>query len=62
MNIGMYIYDHAEGLDFSGPFEVFSPASRVCPGEDPFSVFLIGQSGGTVTARAGFRVVPHWGI
>lgn len=23
MNIGIYIYDHAEVLDFSGPFEVF---------------------------------------
>ncbi|HDV5405479.1 DJ-1/PfpI family protein, partial [Vibrio cholerae] len=24
MNIGIYIYDEAEVLDFSGPFEVFS--------------------------------------
>ncbi|EJL6834665.1 DJ-1/PfpI family protein, partial [Vibrio cholerae] len=23
MNIGIYIYDEAEVLDFSGPFEVF---------------------------------------
>lgn len=62
MNIGIYIYDHAEVLDFSGPFEVFSTASRVCPHEDPFSVFLIGQTGGAVTARAGFRVIPHCGF
>ncbi|HDV5442428.1 DJ-1/PfpI family protein, partial [Vibrio cholerae] len=26
MNIGIYIYDEAEVLDFSGPFEVFSTA------------------------------------
>ena len=26
MNIGIYIYDQAEVLDFSGPFEVFSVA------------------------------------
>ncbi|KAB7661284.1 DJ-1/PfpI family protein, partial [Plesiomonas shigelloides] len=24
MNIGIYIYDGAEVLDFAGPFEVFS--------------------------------------
>jgi hypothetical protein len=30
MNIGIYIYDRAEVLDFSDPFEVFSTASRVC--------------------------------
>ncbi len=29
MNIGIYIYQHAEVLDFSGPFEVFSTAKRV---------------------------------
>ncbi|MFT4610075.1 MAG: putative intracellular protease/amidase [Cellvibrionaceae bacterium] len=29
MNIGIYIYDNAEVLDFSGPFEVLSTASRL---------------------------------
>ena len=29
MNIGIYIYDQAEVLDFSGPFEVFSVANRL---------------------------------
>jgi hypothetical protein len=28
MNIGIYIYENAEVLDFAGPFEVFSVASR----------------------------------
>jgi len=62
MNIGIYIYDHAEVLDFSGPFEVFSTASRVCPEKDLFSVFLIGETGQPVTARAGYRVIPHHGF
>lgn len=62
MNIGIYIYDEAEVLDFSGPYEVFTTACRVCPGPAPFSVFLIGETGETVTARAGFRIHPHFGF
>jgi len=60
MNIGIYIYNRAEVLDFSGPFEVFSTASRVYRDNDPFDVFLIGEAGKAVTARAGYRVIPHY--
>ena len=56
MNIGIYIYNEAEVLDFSGPFEVFSTASRVSKTPNPFSVFLISETGKTVTARGGYKV------
>jgi transcriptional regulator GlxA family with amidase domain len=63
MNVGIYIYDDAEVLDFSGPFEVLSTASRVCDdGASPFAVFLIGETGEVVTARANFQVTPHYSI
>jgi len=62
MNIGIYIYDHAEVLDFSGPFEVFTTASRVCNEVDLFNVFLIGESGDPISARAGYRVIPNYGF
>ncbi|MGD9211533.1 MAG: DJ-1/PfpI family protein [Desulfobacteraceae bacterium] len=62
MKIGIYIYDQAEVLDFSGPFEVFSTALRVCSNEAPFEVFLIGETGEVVTARAGFKVIPNYGF
>ena len=62
MNIGIYIYNQAEVLDFAGPFEVFSTASRVCPDRDPFTAFLVSQTGEMVTARAGFRVAPDYGF
>ncbi|MDG4554285.1 MAG: DJ-1/PfpI family protein [Candidatus Competibacter sp.] len=62
MNIGIYIYDQAEVLDFSGPFEVFSTASRVCKGDNPFSVFLIAEEDRPVVARAGYRVIPDYTI
>ncbi len=61
-NIAIYIYDQAEVLDFSGPFEVFSTASRICDKAEPFNVFLISQTGNTVTARAGYRVIPDFGF
>lgn len=62
MNIGIYIYDQAEVLDFSGPFEVFTTASRVCPDNDPFQVFLIGETGETIAARAGYSINPSCGF
>lgn len=62
MNIGIYIYNNAEVLDFSGPFEVFSTASRICQDEEPFNVFMISQSGNTITARGGYKVTPNHGF
>ena len=62
MNIGIYIYDEAEVLDFSGPFEVFSTASRVSKTPNPFNVFLISETGKTVTARGGYEVNPTYSI
>ena len=62
MNVGIFIYDRAEVLDFSGPYEVFVTASRICPTGDPFNVFLIGETGETVTARGGYGVNPAFGF
>jgi transcriptional regulator GlxA family with amidase domain len=62
MNVGLYIYDQAEVLDFSGPFEVFSTASRICPSEAPFNVFLVSETGNTVHARGGYSVNPTFGF
>ena len=62
MNIGIYIYDNAEVLDFSGLFEVFTTATRIYTGEKPFNVFMIGETGEMVTARAGYQVKPTYGF
>jgi len=63
-NIGIYVFDDVEVLDFAGPFEVFSTASRVSrraqPGaEPPFEVFTVGASRSPVTARGGLVVQPR---
>jgi len=61
MNVGIYVSDDAEVLDFAGPFEVFSTAARLDRSLG-LTVFLIGESGGPVVARNGFRVLPHYTI
>ncbi|MBC3766066.1 DJ-1/PfpI family protein [Neptunicella marina] len=62
MNIGIYIYDNAEVLDFSGPFEVFSTANRLADVDKAFNVFLVAEKAGAVSARGGFSVNPHYGF
>ncbi|EIV8502277.1 DJ-1/PfpI family protein [Vibrio parahaemolyticus] len=58
MNIGIYIYDEAEVLDFSGPFEVFSTARRL--GAESWNVFLISETLEPIKARGGFTVLPDY--
>ncbi len=60
MNIGIYIYDDAEVLDFAGPFEVFSTAKRL--GAPNWSVFLVAEKAEPVKARGGFSVLPQYSI
>lgn len=61
--VGIFVFDEMEVLDFAGPFEVFTTASRVhartrSAGPAPFSVFTVGQSQEPVKARAGLTVTP----
>lgn len=62
--VGIYIYDQVEVLDFAGPYEVFSTANRVfqrtrLQASAPFQVALVGEARRTILARAGFPVEPH---
>lgn len=58
MNIGIYIYENAEVLDFSGPFEVLSTAKRLA--NNNWNVFLIAEEEAVVNARGGFPINPHY--
>ncbi|MFT2112425.1 DJ-1/PfpI family protein [Marinomonas sp. 2405UD68-3] len=62
MNIGIYIYEEAEVLDFSGPYEVFATASRLSEVGDPLNVFLVGESDAAIKARGGYLVLPNYGF
>jgi transcriptional regulator GlxA family with amidase domain len=66
-NVGIYIFDEVEVLDFAGPFEVFSTASRVKlriepKGSRPFEVFTVGDGKRTIQARGGLTVLPSFDI
>lgn len=58
MNIGIYIYENAEVLDFAGPFEVFSTAKRLVAKN--WNIFLLAETMEPVAARGGFNVLPDY--
>ena len=63
-NVGIFLFDNVEVLDFAGPFEVFSTASRVNarmhPGAVPlFKVFTVALSTQSISARGGLQIVPE---
>lgn len=63
--VGIYIFRDVEVLDFAGPYEVFSTASRVHQrshpqDEKPFSVQLIAADLGAIQARGGMSILPDF--
>jgi len=63
LHIGIHLFPEVEALDFAGPYEVFTTASRVAskrqPGAAlPFTVSAIAQGLAPVRARAGLQIVP----
>ena len=67
INIGIYVYDDVEVLDFAGPYEVFTTATRMHLRKSRddralFNVFTIGRTTAPVRARAGLKVDPDYSI
>ena len=65
--MGIYIYNEVEVLDFAGPFEAFSTASRVKARMNAdlpklFNVFTIGEKVTPILARGGLQIVPKYHI
>lgn len=62
LSVGILVFDNVEILDFSGPYEVFSTASRVhsrlSGASAPFRCFLIADQMRPVRARGGMKVLP----
>ena len=65
VTVGIFIFPDVEVLDFAGPYEVFTTASRVfkrtnSSQPEPFKVFTVARHTGTVKARAGLIVQPDY--
>jgi len=62
-SIGIYVYDDVAVLDVTGPYEVFTCATRVsamaAPDAPPFRVRTIGRTSALLRARAGLTVFPE---
>jgi transcriptional regulator GlxA family with amidase domain len=58
-NVGIFIFDGVEALDFTGPFEVFSVANELnefsC-----FDTFTFAERGGVVETVNGLQVLPKY--
>ena len=64
-NVAIYLFDEVEVLDFAGPFEVFSTASRLRVREEKppvFRVFTVADRVRPVRARGGLMVTPDYGL
>lgn len=67
LNVGIFIFDGVEVLDFAGPYEVFS-RTRLTPGVEsrrteetaPFHVFTVASDTTPVVATGELRVIPHF--
>lgn len=66
VTIGILLFDHAEELDFVGPWEVFTASSmlRSQAGEPADTIVTIAEAGADATVRCakGLRVVADHGL
>lgn len=64
-NVGIFLFPEIEVLDFAGPYEVFTTATRVAAREGIllppiFNVYAIAENIEPVTARAGLKFIPDF--
>jgi transcriptional regulator GlxA family with amidase domain len=64
LTVAILVFREVEVLDFAGPFEVFSVASRVARRDGdydfaPFAPLLVSKSGGMVRARHGLDIAAN---
>ncbi len=62
--VSILVFDAVEALDFAGPYEVFTTASRVhgrkqADAAPLFNVACVSREGQPIQVRAGLRVLPE---
>ncbi len=65
--IAIYVFPNVEVLDFAGPYEVFTTASRVYTRQNPeapevFRVFTVSRQEQLVRARAGLEIKSDFSL
>lgn len=60
-NVGIFLFDDVELLDFAGPYEVFSVASRLNDNE-LFNVITISQNNKKIKSVNGLKVLTDFGF
>jgi len=62
-NVAIVVYDNAEPLDWTGPFEVYNDAAEFgrANGERAFNVFIVSKTKDVVNAQ-GLHVAPGYSI
>ena len=58
-NVGIYLFNKVELLDFAGPYEVFSTTSELND-HKVFKVFTISEDGGAIKSVNGLIVIPDY--
>jgi len=62
-NVAVVVYENAEPLDWTGPFEVYNDAGNFgdANGEPAFNVYIVSKTTDPVNAQ-GLKVVPNYSI
>jgi transcriptional regulator GlxA family with amidase domain len=60
VNIGIFIFDGAQELDFTGPYEVLTGWAQQAADEREISVFTFARSTEPVRCAHGLRVIPDY--
>lgn len=62
-NVAIVVYDNAEPLDWTGPFEVYNDAARfgAVGGQDAFHVYVVSKTKAPLNAQ-GITVMPNYSI
>jgi putative intracellular protease/amidase len=62
-NVAVVVYENAEPLDWTGPFEVYNDAANFgsSNGENAFNVYIVSKTTDPLNAQ-GLKVVPNYSI
>lgn len=62
-NIGVFLYDQVEELDFCGPYETFKSAASVRRQRErtpEWQVFTVAEEGGLLNTSGDLHIQPHY--